>query len=60
MTISESNMEMIRAARSCGASAKFAGSGGSIVGMYEGEEMYGRLVAELAKLRAIVLKPIIT
>jgi len=33
MTISESNQEMIDVARECGASAKFAGSGGSISGI---------------------------
>jgi len=57
MTISPANLEMIEAARSCGASAKFAGSGGSIVGAYEGEEMFGRLEAALGRLGAVVLKP---
>ncbi len=37
MKISEGNMEMVLTARACGASAKFAGSGGSIIGMYEDE-----------------------
>ena len=59
MKISEGNMEMVLTARACGASAKFAGSGGSIVGMYEDEEMYTRLESELDKIGAKVIKPII-
>ena len=59
MTISESNTEMVMTARACGASAKFAGSGGSIIGTYEDEEMYARLVSELGRIGAKVIKPII-
>jgi len=59
MKISSSNLEMIRTARQCGASAKFAGSGGSIIGMVKDEDMYSRLVFELGKLEAKVIKPII-
>jgi glucuronokinase len=57
MRISPGNMEMIQSARSCGASAKFAGSGGSIVGIYENERMYSRLTEALGRLRAKVIKP---
>jgi glucuronokinase len=59
MDISESNREMILTARACGASAKFAGSGGSIIGMYEDEEMYSRLESELSGIGAKIIKPII-
>ena len=59
MKISEGNMEMVLTARACGASAKFAGSGGSIIGMYEEEEMYTRLDSELRRIGAKVIKPII-
>jgi len=59
MKISEGNMEMVLTARACGASAKFAGSGGSIIGMYEDEEMYARLDSELRKIGAKVIKPIV-
>lgn len=59
MKISESNFEMIHAARQCGASAKFAGSGGSLIGMYEDEDMFSRLKAELENLQAVVIQPII-
>ncbi len=59
MKISSGNLEMIQTARQCGASAKFAGSGGSIIGMVKDEDMYSRLVFELDKLEAKVIKPII-
>jgi glucuronokinase len=59
MNISASNHEMIQTARKCGASAKFAGSGGSIIGAFEGEEMFKRLVEELGRIGARVIKPII-
>ena len=59
MKISESNMEMVMVARACGASAKFAGSGGSIIGMYEDEGIYDRLESELGRIGAKVIKPII-
>jgi glucuronokinase len=58
MPITENNMELIRAARRCGASAKFAGSGGSIIGMYKGEDMFDSLVIELGKLQATVIRPL--
>jgi glucuronokinase len=59
MNISGSNMEMVRIARSCGASAKFSGSGGAIIGMYEDDEMLRRLIVNLQKVNARVIKPII-
>jgi len=45
--IRPSHRRMIDTARSVGASAKFAGSGGSVVGMYADEAMYERLQAAL-------------
>jgi glucuronokinase len=57
--IGAGNLEMVAAARSVGASAKFTGSGGAIVGTYEDEAMYTRLVAKLAPLGIRVLKPTI-
>lgn len=59
MNISESNMELVLTARSCGASAKFSGSGGAIIGMYEDDEMLRRLIVTLKKVNARVIKPII-
>lgn len=59
MKISQNNLEMIQTARQCGASAKFAGSGGSIIGLYTDEEMFARLKARLEKLQAEVIQPLI-
>jgi glucuronokinase len=59
MRISRSNLEMINTARRCCASAKFAGSGGSIIGIYDGEGTYERLVRELGRLGAKVINPTI-
>jgi glucuronokinase len=58
-TIRPGDLEMIEAARACGAAAKFAGSGGSIVGMYLDDRMYERVRSELERLGAVVLKPCI-
>jgi glucuronokinase len=55
--ISDGNLEMIQAARSAGATAKFAGSGGCIVGTYRDEDMYGKLEAALGRLDIVVIKP---
>ena len=50
-------VEMIERARAVGATAKFAGSGGAIVGVYKDEAMFRGLEAELGKLQCIVMKP---
>ena len=55
--ISQANIDMVMKARSTGASAKFAGSGGAIVGTYEDEAMYQRLVQAFEGTKATVLKP---
>jgi glucuronokinase len=53
------HVEMIERARHVGASAKFAGSGGAIVGTYTDESMFLALQRELTPIQCIVLKPII-
>lgn len=53
------HIEMVDLARSLGASAKFAGSGGSIIGTYQGEEMYQRLEQAFRARQCAVIKPII-
>jgi glucuronokinase len=50
-------VEMIECARRIGASAKFAGSGGAIVGIYRDDAMFQALEHELGKLNCNVLKP---
>ncbi len=59
MKISSSNQKMIRTARRCGASAKFAGSGGAIIGMYKDKDMFSRLAVEFDKIQVKVIKPTI-
>ncbi len=54
------HIRMVELARELGASAKFAGSGGSIVGTYRDEEMYERLKRSFQAERCAVIKPIIT
>lgn len=57
--ITKDNLEMIETARSCGASAKFAGSGGSIIGTYDDDNMYWKLVGNLSEIGAKVIRPFI-
>lgn len=57
MQISASNLELVNTARTCGASAKFTGSGGSIIGIYENDEMLTKLIVEMKKIGARVIKP---
>ncbi len=59
MNISDSNMELVNTARACGVSAKFTGSGGSIIGTYPDEETLKRLVFAMKKIQARVIKPIV-
>ncbi|HEY1084910.1 MAG TPA: GHMP kinase [Prosthecobacter sp.] len=55
--LSQGNIDMVETARDCGASAKFTGSGGAIVGTYDGEAMFQKLQASLAPLNVAVIKP---
>jgi glucuronokinase len=48
---------MVETARDCGASAKFTGSGGAIVGTYEDDAMFDRLRAALEPQQVTVIKP---
>jgi len=57
MNISDSNLEMVQIARKCGASAKFTGSGGSIIGIYKDDDMLKKLIIELKAINARVIKP---
>ena len=51
--------EMIRCAREAGASAKFAGSGGAIIGTYPDEETLARVEVALEPLQCRVIRPVI-
>ncbi len=48
-------VDMVETARECGASAKFAGSGGAIVGTYEDETMLQRLSDKLSAIGSQVV-----
>ncbi len=50
-------LQMVDAARGCGASANFAGSGGAIVGIYESEATLGALRPSLQAIGCHVVKP---
>ena len=57
--VAEENRRMVMTARQCGASAKFAGSGGAIVGTYADESQFKRLKTDLAAIGTEVLVPTI-
>jgi glucuronokinase len=59
MNIRGADLALVETARGCGASAKFAGSGGSIIGLYKDDEMLNRLKVELKKVKARVINPFI-
>lgn len=59
MNISESNLELVGTARNCGASSKFSGSGGAIIGTYTDDEMLRKLIIDLKRINARVIKPYI-
>jgi glucuronokinase len=50
-------VNMVETARACGASAKFAGSGGAIVGTYQDEAMFERVRDSLAAIGSRTVKP---
>jgi glucuronokinase len=53
----EWQVDMVQTARRCGASAKFAGSGGAIVGTYDGEPMFANVRDSLAAIGSRTIKP---
>lgn len=59
MPIARENERMVDAARKTGASAKFAGSGGAICGLYKDGRQYQDLVDALAAIRCTVLRPMV-
>ena len=59
MPIAPENLRMVELARETGASAKFAGSGGAIVGLYKDGRQYQQLSDAMAGIRCTVLRPLI-
>jgi glucuronokinase len=58
-SVSQKNKRMVELARSVGATAKFTGSGGGIIGTYEDESMFDKLAETLAKHKIETIKPTI-
>jgi glucuronokinase len=54
------NVEMVKLARSLGASAHYAGSGGSILGIYRGDSMLEGLREEFARRGCRVIVPVVS
>jgi glucuronokinase len=57
MNVGLKNLQMVETARAAGASAKFTGSGGAVIGTYEDEKMFERLKTSLSKTGVEVIKP---
>lgn len=55
--VSQGNIEMVELARSVGASAKFTGSGGALIGTYSDEIMYNKLHDLMHNHEIEVVKP---
>jgi len=55
--ISKMHLEMIERARKVGVSAKFAGSGGAIIGVCESEATFARLRDEMREIGCEVIRP---
>nr|MDO8110261.1 GHMP kinase [Candidatus Sigynarchaeota archaeon] len=54
--IADKNVVMIKLARKLGATAKFPGSGGAIMGTYDGEGMYAKIVKDFKAIDCDVVK----
>ena len=57
VSIEPGNIDMVELARSTGASAKFTGSGGAIIGTYTDQTMFDSLKQTLATNNIEVIKP---
>lgn len=55
--IGEGNLRMVRVARECGASAKFTGSGGAVVGVCPSEAVFAQLQQRLGEIHVRVIRP---
>ena len=55
--IDQGNLQLVHTARSVGATSKFTGSGGAIVGTYRDEAMFARLAEVMKGIGVAVIKP---
>ena len=53
-------IKMVETARQCGASAKFAGSGGAVIGVYREEAMFNEICDRMSEIGSTTIKPIVT
>ena len=58
--VAEANRHMVHTARQAGCSAKFAGSGGAIIGTYEDEAQYEILVKTMQAINCTTIKPVLS
>lgn len=58
--VSDANRRMVQTARRTGCSAKFAGSGGAIVGTFEDDAQYTRLSEAMASIGCTTLQPVLS
>ncbi len=56
-SVSEKNLQMVQIARQAGASAKFTGSGGAVVGIFKDAAMFCNLKSEMKKYGVEVIRP---
>ena len=57
--LAASHIQMIEVARATGASAKFAGSGGAIIGVCFDDAMFARLQNDLGQIGCQVIRPML-
>jgi glucuronokinase len=57
VAISDRNWQLVNTARNTGASAKFCGSGGAVVGICEDEPLFRALATEFAEIGAHAVRP---
>ena len=53
-------INMVETARHCGASAKFAGSGGAVIGVYRNDAMFKEICVRMAAIGSRTIKPVVT
>ncbi len=58
--IPQGQLKVVRLARQAGASAKFAGSGGAVIGTYPDQATFDRLVVTMESIGCKVIRPIVT
>lgn len=59
LRLAPDHIRMVETARQCGVSAKFAGSGGAIIGVCPDEDAFARLKRAMSRIDCVVLRPTI-